>query len=124
MTRDPWLPDPAPTSRRHHCRRLAYSDQPAAHRVPFGGRFAMGFFGYLLLSVAWAGIAYAAKIRLDVSLTLWVAVTLGLLGYALYIRIRYRYSGVGYGIITAMFTATVLIVVGTVLLILSLVSGG
>lgn len=115
----PHRPPPLPTP----VEPLAYANDQPLHRLPFGGRFAVGFFGYLLLSAAWAGAAYWGKVPVRLALYGWFGLTLAALSSAVYVRVRYQYSGVGYGIIAAMLSATILIVVGVFLLILSICSG-
>src|SRR4051794_29183688 len=74
------------------------------------GRVALGCVGYIVLSAAWFGFgntlfAYGVvggSGSLYVLWGGWVAMTLALLGGALYLRLRFRIRGYGFGILTAL----------------------
>jgi hypothetical protein len=86
------------------------------------GRTALGCVGYIGLGAAWFGFgsllvrgnSVFGKDRYDLLWAGWLALTLALLGGALFIRLRYRIAGYGYGILAAI----ALICVGIPLLII------
>jgi hypothetical protein len=89
-----------------------------------GYRFAIGCFGYILLSVLWyfGAIYFSPTMRRlgipeSVVLRGWLLMTLGLLGITLWLRVRLGYEGYGYGVLTGI----VVTVVSAVLLILGLI---
>lgn len=71
----------------------------------------------LCLVIGIAGQRYFQGFR---PLQVWALGTLLLLGFALFVRIRYKYSGLGYGIILAIL----LMLVGIFLLAIALCGGG
>ena len=88
-------------------------------------RWALGCFGYTALSFAWlfgtamAGSSvYGRSLPPGVVLGGWVAMTVGLLGLTLWLRIRFGYKGYGYGILTAIGSA-LLLLGGLILLIIA-----
>jgi hypothetical protein len=86
-------------------------------------RMAGGFFGYLLLSAAWAWLAVQLRLRGEVLWGVWVVVTGGLLALTLYLRVRFRIAGYGYGILTAMLLG-MLLLVALVILVIGVCFGG
>ena len=99
---------------------LRYS---ADERPPAPGNFLLrmmlGFFGYIIVSGAWAALAVRLRLGGETLWGVWTVMTGGLLALALYLRVRYRFSGFGYGILTALLLG-VLLVVGLILLIIGL----
>ena len=80
-------------------------------------RMAGGFFGYLLVSAGWAGLALRLRLRGEVLWGVWVLMTGALLALALYLRVRFRIAGYGYGIISAMLVGILLVVALVILII-------
>jgi len=104
---------------------LDYGRPPAKPGVlPVPARWAIGCFGYIILSFIWFAGAAAVQSRSSgwqnqpfwIGIGGWVAMTLGLLGLTLWLRIRFGYKGYGYGILTAIGSG-VLLVGGLILLI-------
>lgn len=85
----------------------------------FGLRVLLGCVGYIVLSVGWS--VMAARLRLDPGLSwgVWLLATVALLGLSLYVRVRYRRAGYGYGILLS-FGIVALLVVGLVLLVIGM----
>ena len=82
-------------------------------------RMMLGFFGYLLVSAAWAWLAMRLRLRGEIMWGVWTVTTGGLLALALYLRVRYGFSGFGYGILTALLVG-MLLVVGLVILLMGM----
>jgi hypothetical protein len=95
---------------------LRYGRPEARPPGTFLLRMILGFFGFLAVSAGWTWLAVRLKLGGAVLWGGWVLMTGGLLGLALYLRVRYRFSGLGYGILTALLLGF-LLVVGLVLLI-------
>ena len=93
-------------------------------RLSFGARILLGFFGYALLCTVLAAIAVKARLSVRTVLGAWLIMTTALFALAIYLRIRYRYSGIGYGMILSMAAAAILAVVGVVFLIVGICFGG
>ena len=98
--------------------------------IPVKGRIAIGCLGYILLSVAWfASVPYFERywtikglnqgVGVDVGVDGWAAMTVGLLGIALWLRLKFGYRGYGYGILSA-FGAAALLLLGLFLLLLAI----
>lgn len=95
-------------------------------RTPFAGRIAIGCFGYVLLTAGWFALAAAFPSRSQYAFDGWVLMTIALLALSLYVRIRYGFSGVGYGILMslgAFVTIGVLLIVGFILLLIATCGG-
>src|SRR4051812_31627572 len=102
---------------------LEYSPQAAGLRTSRRGRFFLGFFGYIGFSILWFAAGGVLTHFLGIQLFAgWAVMTVLLLGMALFVRLRYRYSGLGYGILSALLAAF-LIVAGLVLLLMAMCSG-
>jgi hypothetical protein len=99
---------------------------PGKTGVPVGGRWAIGCSGYIVLSVLWFFVAaFLNGMGLPPwsGLVGWVVMTVGLLGIALFLRIRYGYKGYGYGILSVLGAAALLIL-GCFLLIAMICGSG
>ena len=96
---------------------LRYGTEDARPPGNFLLRMMLGFFGYLGVSAAWAYLAIRLRLGGEVLWGVWVLMTAGLLGLALYLRIRFRFSGFGYGILTALLIGMLLVVALVVQLI-------
>ena len=123
MSDEPPRQGPPPPPLPRPVQPLHYSPEPRPFLLPFGGRVALGFFGYLLLSALWIAAAWYGKVPVRLAFFGWLGLTAAALSSAIYVRVRYRYSGLGYGILFAMLSATILIVVGVLLLLLSICFG-
>lgn len=94
--------------------------------IPVKGRMAIGCLGYILLSVLWfVGFPYFERQWSINGLSPWAgvegwgAMTVGLLGIALWLRVKFGYKGYGYGILSA-FGVAALLLLGLVLLVLAI----
>jgi hypothetical protein len=98
---------------------LAHSPQTPPPPGSFGLRVVLGCVGYIVLTAGWW--VMAARLRLDPGLSwgAWFVVTVALLGLALYVRVRYRRAGYGYGILLS-FVIAALLVAGLVLLLIGM----
>jgi hypothetical protein len=96
---------------------LRYGAEPPAPPGTFMLRMMLGFFGYLLVSAGWAALAVRLRLKAEVLWAVWLLMTGGLLGLALYLRVRFRFSGFGYGILSALVLG-MLLVVGLVVLLI------
>ena len=91
----------------------SYNRPPS--RLAFFGRIVAGFFGYIVLTVAWFRFSVALRLGPFVHIAGWAGMTAALLGGAWYLRTKYRRAGYGYGILVVF-----LMVAGVILLIISL----
>ena len=98
---------------------LEYGPPPSGRRGPMAARVALGFFAYVALSVGWAYVGLGSNVPPRSVAAVWAVMTLGLLGLALYVRIRHGRAGYGYGILLALLAGGLLIA-GLVLLIIGL----
>jgi hypothetical protein len=92
--------------------------------VSFVGRLSIGCGGYLLIAIAWLSFAYNIGARSEEDLA-WrglAIITVSLLGLGLYLRLRYGFSGIGYGVMLALLIVG-LLAVGLVLLIIATCGG-
>lgn len=112
----PPLPPPPPP---RPVMSLEYGQGRSGPKTPAFLRFLIGFVGYIVVSAAWFWIGFAVGASASTVWLTWAAMTCAAFGVALYVRIRYRFSGVGYGIAAALLLAFLLIV-GLVLLIIGL----
>jgi hypothetical protein len=98
---------------------LGYLPETLPPPGSFGLRIVLGCVGYIVLTAGWW--VMAAHLRLDPGLSwgVWFVVTVGLLGLALYVRVRYRRAGYGYGILLS-FVVAALLVAGLVLLLIGM----
>jgi hypothetical protein len=95
--------------------------------IPVKGRLAIGCFGYVLLSIFWfvgfsyLGTQYVTAHGLSPYSALhgWVLMTIGLLGISLWLRLKFGYKGYGYGILSALGAAALLLL-GLFLLLLAI----
>jgi len=94
--------------------------------IPVKGRMAIGCLGYILLSVLWfVGLPYFERQWTINGLPPWAgvagwgAMTVALLGIALWLRVKFGYKGYGYGILSA-FGAAALLLFGLFLLVLAI----
>ena len=111
----PAVPPPLPRS----VLPLEYGPSPSGRRGPMAARVALGFFAYVALSVGWAYVGLGSHAPPRAVAAVWAVMTLGLLGLALYLRIRHGRAGYGYGILLALLAGGLLIA-GLVLLIIGL----
>ncbi len=80
-------------------------------------RMTSGFLGYALVTAGWFWMALRLGLNPQIIWGVWVLTTGGLLGLALYVRLRYRVAGYGYGILTALLVG-MLLIVGLVILLI------
>ena len=121
---DQWKPDDDDAAARDSPRPLSYAT-PTPHRgLPFSVRWSIGCFGYIFLTIMWfVGAAWlqaptsAAGLPPWSALAGWGLMTIGLLGIALWLRVRFG-SGYGYGILSALLSG-VLLIGGLILLIIA-----
>jgi len=108
---------------------LDYGRPPAKRGVlPVPARVAIGCFGYVVLPFLWFAGATAVQSRAAgtntpfwIGIGGWVAITIGLLGLTLYLRVRFGYKGYGYGILTAI--GSVVLLVGGLILVIAATCG-
>ena len=93
------------------------SEAPVPPSISFGWRMMLGFVGYALVCGLLVALPMTTPVPAAAAAAAWFAATIGLFSLALYVRFRHGFSGVGYGMLLAMLTAGVLIVVGVALLI-------
>ena len=86
--------------------------------TPRGERVLLGCLAYVMLCIFWFAAASAFSLGWTLTLAGFVNLTAALLGIAVLIRIRYRFSGFGYGVLLAL-GATLLVLAGIVMLIAS-----
>ena len=98
--------------------------------IPVKGRIAIGCLGYIGLSILYfVGLRYFLPaferqwtingLPAETGVVGWAAMTVVLLGIAIWLRVKFGYKGYGYGILSA-FAAAALLVVGLVLLLLAI----
>ena len=94
--------------------------------IPVKGRMAIGCLGYILLTVLWfVGFPYFAsqwtinRLSPWAGVEGWAAMTIGLLGISLWLRVKFGYKGYGYGILSA-FGLAALLLLGLYLLLLAI----
>ena len=100
---------------------LSYGYVQQRTNTPRGviGRIVISFLGYVGVSALWFGISSRFSNGQDWALGGWFFLTLALLGAALYVRIRYKKAGFGYGILAALGLGIV-IIIGVLLLIIGI----
>ena len=86
----------------------------------FLGRMAIGFVVFALLTAGWFWLAARWRIGGRIVWGVWQTVTACLLGAGLYLRLRHDRPGYGCGVLLAIGTAGVLLVVGVSILIAGL----
>lgn len=85
---------------------------PSEHpNARFGGRVAIGCVGYTVLSILWFTVGRSVMGYWGGgSFQGWVALTIGLLGLTLFLRLRYNIAGYGYGILLTLACVLLLII--------------
>jgi len=117
----PWDPPPAEEPRR--VVPLEYGRNGWFARLPFPARVLIGFVGYTVFCTLLIAVGHLIKLRADDLWAIWLVVTTLMFVAAIYARVRYRFSGVGYGILLSMLLALVLAVFGVAILIVGICSG-
>ncbi|HEY8746976.1 MAG TPA: hypothetical protein VIM11_03305 [Tepidisphaeraceae bacterium] len=77
----------------------------------------VGFAGYIVLSILWfVGASGFANVWTQ-AIIIWAYGTVGILGFALWLRLARGYKGYGYGVITALMSALIIGIALTILII-------
>lgn len=125
----PPRPAPPPLPRQVVPLEYGHATDPAERRrarLKTLGRMALGCVGYIGVSIAWFGLGGTiisrsssgrpvGSARYDLLWLGWLAMTLALLGGALFLRLRFRIKGYGYGILAALglvFVGIPLLIIG------------
>jgi len=94
--------------------------------VPVKERWAIGCFGYILISIGWfasapflQSLGYRHGVPVGDAFLGWMLMTAVLLALTLFLRLRYGFKGYGYGILSAL-GAGALILLGLFLLLLAI----
>ena len=99
---------------------LEHGPPPTPHdRGAIVVRMIVGAVVYVGLTWGWSAYSGHARLAPATFWTVWIAMTVGLFGLALYLNVRHGKEGYGYGMLMA-FVVAFLLVIGAVLLILGL----